>query len=143
MDHVGFARFVRRAMDTAKTGRGWTVSRLATETGVGRSTLFRWLSGEGQEFPEFASLRGFCIALDIPVAAAFAALGAREDELEPESTARTDMSLILLRLTDPLVPPTEKSFIREMLAALAGRRLESPVADASAGEPRLRIAAAG
>ena len=35
MDQVAFARFVRRAVDTAKTQRGWTVTRLAAETGRG------------------------------------------------------------------------------------------------------------
>ena len=128
MDQVAFARFVRRAVDNAKTTRGWTVSRLAAETGVGRSTLFRWLSCEGQDFPELASLRGFCAALDIPVATAFAALGVRESEFDGESEARDDMNLILLRLTDPTVPAAEKTVIRGMLRYLAGRPL-------AAGEP--------
>ena len=123
MDQVAFARFVRRAVDNAKTTRGWTVSRLAAETGVGRSTLFRWLSCEGQDFPELASLRGFCAALDIPVASAFAALGVRESEFEEESEAREDMNLILVRLTDPTVPEAEKSVVRGMLRYLAGRPL--------------------
>ena len=57
MDQVAFSRFVRRAVDDAKERYGWTVTRLAAETGVGRSTLFRWLSGEGQDFPELAKVR--------------------------------------------------------------------------------------
>jgi transcriptional regulator with XRE-family HTH domain len=136
MDQVAFARFVRRAVDNAKTARGWTVSRLAAETGVGRSTLFRWLSCEGQDFPELASLHGFCAALDIPVASAFAALGVRESEFEVESEAREDMNVILLRLTDPTVPAAEKTVIRGMLRYLAGRPLEAGEvgpADAPAG----------
>jgi transcriptional regulator with XRE-family HTH domain len=133
MDQVAFARFVRRAVDNAKTTRGWTVSRLAAETGVGRSTLFRWLSGEGQEFPELANLRGFCAALDIPVATAFTALGVREDELEVESAAREDMHRILLRLTDPTVSAPEKTVIRDMLRYLAG-----PVEAGDAGNHRGR-----
>jgi transcriptional regulator with XRE-family HTH domain len=134
MDQVAFALFVRRAVDTAKTQRGWTVTRLAAETGVGRSTLFRWLSGDCQEFPELAKVRGFCQALDIPVAAAFTALGVRETDgprasdrpersavPEAEAEARADMQRILRRLTDSAVPRAQKVVIRDMLRYLAGR----------------------
>src|SRR4051794_811539 len=140
MDQVAFARFVRRAVDNAKTTRGWTVSRLAAETGVGRSTLFRWLSCEGQDFPELASLRGFCAALDIPVATAFAALGVRESEFEEESEAREDMNLILLRLTDPTVPEAEKSVVRACCATWPGVRWPpaSPPCSRRPGQVRAR-----
>jgi transcriptional regulator with XRE-family HTH domain len=129
MDQVAFARFVRGAVDTAKTQRGWTVTRLAAETGVGRSTLFRWLSGDCQEFPELAKVRGFCWALDIPVTAAFTALGVREgagrDAIDApptdvEAEARADMQRILRRLIDPTVPRAQKAVIRDMLRYLAG-----------------------
>ena len=126
MDQVAFARFVRRAVDTAKTQRGWTVTRLAAETGVGRSTLFRWLSGDCQEFPELAKVRGFCRALDIPVTAAFTALGVREGTAidapptDAEAEARADMGRILRRLIDPTLPPAQKAVIRDMLRYLAG-----------------------
>ena len=146
MDQVAFARFVRRAVDTAKTQRGWTVTRLAAETGVGRSTLFRWLSGDCQEFPELANVRGFCRALDIPVTAAFTALGVRESDVPPDrrdqatdpdgedawltgdrtdAAARADMRRILLRLTDPSVPRAQKTVIREMLRYLAASASEA------------------
>jgi transcriptional regulator with XRE-family HTH domain len=143
MDQVAFASFVRRAVDMAKTQRGWTVTRLAAETGVGRSTLFRWLSGDCQEFPELANVRGFCQALDIPVTAAFTALGVRESDVpsgrrdraaspdgedawlhgvgtRAEAAARADMRRILSRLTDPAVPRAQKTVIRDMLRYLAG-----------------------
>ena len=126
MDQVAFARFVRGAVDTAKTQRGWTVTRLAAETGVGRSTLFRWLSGDCQEFPELAKVRGFCRALDIPVTAAFTALGVREGAgvdappADAEVEARADMQRILRRLVDPTVPRAQKAVIRDMLRYLAG-----------------------
>jgi transcriptional regulator with XRE-family HTH domain len=118
MDQEAFARFVRRAVDDAKNRRGWTVTRLATETGLGRSTLFRWLAGDCQEFPEIANVRSFCAALDIPVTAAFTALGVRED-LDGEPDARADVQKILARLTDPGVPAAEKRVIRDMLRYLA------------------------
>ena len=124
MDQMAFARFVRAAVDTAKSQRGWTVTRLAAETGVGRSTLFRWLSGDCQEFPELAKVRGFCWALDIPVTAAFTALGVREGVDAPpadaEVEARADMQRILRRLIDPAVPRAQKAVIRDMLRYLAG-----------------------
>jgi transcriptional regulator with XRE-family HTH domain len=118
MDQEAFARFVRWAVDEAKNRRGWTVTRLATETGVGRSTLFRWLAGDCQEFPGIANLRGFCAALDIPVTAAFTALGVRDD-LDGESDARADAQKILSRLADPGVPAADKRVIRDMLRYLA------------------------
>jgi transcriptional regulator with XRE-family HTH domain len=118
MDQEAFARFVRRAVDDAKNRRGWTVTRLATETGVGRSTLFRWLAGDCHEFPEIANVRSFCAALDIPVTAAFTALGVRED-LDGEPDARADVQKILARLSDPLVPTADKRVIRDMLRYLA------------------------
>lgn len=121
MDQVAFARFVRRAVDDVKTRRGWTVSRLAEETGVGRSTLFRWLNGDCQDFPELKKVRSFCDALDIPVSAAFTALGVRHSDAEPEaeSAARADTQRIMRRLTDPNVSAEEKTVIRDMLRYLA------------------------
>jgi transcriptional regulator with XRE-family HTH domain len=118
MDQEAFAQFVRRAVDDAKNRRGWTVTRLATETGVGRSTLFRWLNGDCQEFPELANVRSFCMALDIPVSAAFAALGVREEN-DVEADARDDVQKILGRLADPNVPAADKRVIRDMLRYLA------------------------
>ncbi len=72
---MAFARFVRQAIDEAREEHGWTVTDLASHTGVGRSTVFRWLAGDWQDYPELAKVRGFCAALDLPVAAAFRALG--------------------------------------------------------------------
>ncbi len=118
MDQQAFARFVRRAVDEAKNRRGWTVTRLATETGVGRSTLFRWLAGDCQEFPELANVHSFCNALDIPVAAAFAALG-MPGEADADPDARADVQKILTRLADPGVPAADKRVIRDMLRYLA------------------------
>src|SRR5215471_5073774 len=114
MDQVTFARFVRRAVDEAKVRRGWTVTKLAAETGVGRSTLFRWLAGDCHDFPELSNVRGFCEALDIPVATAFAALGVRDEELDAraEAAAQADMKRILSRLVNPRVPAEEKTIIR-------------------------------
>jgi len=126
---VSFARFVRRAVDEAKDDRGWSVTRLAAETGVGRSTLFRWLAGDWQDFPEVATVRGFCKALDIPVSAAFTALGVRDanPRVPDDPAVEADLRIILERLADPHTPAAEKAVIRDMLHFLASRRQSSPI----------------
>jgi transcriptional regulator with XRE-family HTH domain len=127
MDRIAFARFIRRAVDEAKSRRGWTVNRLAAETGVGRSTLFRWLNGDCQDYPALSSVRGFCQALDIPVGAAFAALGVPDADAGPETdlepATRADIQQIVRRLSDPRVSGEEKRVIRDMLRYLANGSL--------------------
>lgn len=119
-----FARFVRRAIDDARDERGWTVTDLAAHTGVGRSTVFRWLAGDWQDYPELAKVRGFCAALDVPVAAAFRALGLPDGgQARGRAGARVDedIRLILARLADPHVATEEKKVIRDGLRDLARR----------------------
>ncbi|MFF5072288.1 helix-turn-helix domain-containing protein [Micromonospora olivasterospora] len=123
---MAFARFVRRAIDDAREERGWTVSDLAAHTGVGRSTVFRWLAGDWQDYPELAKVRGFCTALDLPVAAAFRALGLPDAGPAPrrpadETPVEADVRVILQRLADPRVPAEEKHHIRDLLRYLARR----------------------
>ncbi|MEV0392126.1 helix-turn-helix domain-containing protein [Polymorphospora rubra] len=123
---AAFARFVRRAIDDAKNERGWTVTDLAARTGVGRSTVFRWLAGDWQDYPELAKVRGFCTALEVPVSAAFRALGLPDGETAPnrvrsEPPLEADVEVILGRLADPTVPAEEKKLIRDMLRYLAQR----------------------
>jgi transcriptional regulator with XRE-family HTH domain len=121
-DNAAFGRFVRRAVDDAKNRRGWTVSRLAAETGVGRSTLFRWLAGDNQHFPELASVHSFCAALGIPVSAAFSALGVRAAATRTDDDdVLADIDRIVRRLGDPSVGEAEKVVIRDMLRYLARR----------------------
>jgi transcriptional regulator with XRE-family HTH domain len=121
-----FARFVRRAIDDARDERGWTVSDLAAHTGVGRSTVFRWLAGDWQDYPELAKVRGFCAALDVPVAAAFRALGVPDGAPDggrdrDGGNADADIRVIQSRLSDPRVPADEKKMIRDLLRYLAQR----------------------
>ncbi|MFC7545081.1 multiprotein-bridging factor 1 family protein [Plantactinospora sp. GCM10030261] len=146
-----FARFVRRAIDEARQRRGWTTAELAGHTGLGRSTLFRWMAGDWQDYPELAKVRSFCAALDLPVGAAFRALGlpgsataarsaagrsaAREVAASRSrstgSTSRDraatrvddDIRAILDRLADPRVSSAEKKDIRDTLHHLARRPL--------------------
>ncbi|MGC5028984.1 helix-turn-helix domain-containing protein [Micromonospora sp. DT229] len=123
---MAFARFVRRAIDDAREERGWTVTDLAAHTGVGRSTIFRWLAGDWQDYPELAKVRGFCAALDLPVAAAFRALGLPDTgsgslPRGSEGSVEADVRVILQRLADPTVPAEEKHHIRDLLRYLARR----------------------
>jgi transcriptional regulator with XRE-family HTH domain len=123
---AAFARFVRRAIDDAREERGWTVGDLAAHTGVGRSTVFRWLAGDWHDYPELAKVRGFCAALDLPVAAAFRALsppdaGLARRRSTDEPPVEADMRAILDRLADPAIAPEEKHHIRDLLRYLARR----------------------
>jgi transcriptional regulator with XRE-family HTH domain len=119
VDQVAFGRFVRRAVDQAKNIRGWTVNRLSAETGVSRSTLFRWLAGDCQQFPELANVRSFCAALDIPVSAAFLALGLPDaPRLSDTEPAWPDLERIMRRLGDPSVSESDKATIRAALHAI-------------------------
>jgi transcriptional regulator with XRE-family HTH domain len=116
-----FARFIRRAIDQAKQERHWSITRIAEETGVGRSTLFRWLAGDWRDYPELEKVRTFCVALDIPVSAAFRALGLPGDTpvVTEMSAVDADIQTILVRLADPVVANEEKTIIRQMLRYLA------------------------
>jgi transcriptional regulator with XRE-family HTH domain len=95
-----FARFVRRAIDDAREERGWTVSDLASHTGVGRSTVFRWLAGDWQDYRTGQGAWLLC-CLDLPVAAAFRALGlpapARAAPSPDDAPVEADLRVILDR----------------------------------------------
>ncbi|GIM81567.1 helix-turn-helix domain-containing protein [Salinispora arenicola] len=122
---AAFARFVRRAIDDARAERGWTVTELATHTGIGRSTVFRWLAGDWHDYPELAKVRSFCAALGLPVAAAFRALGLPDTGPVPrgrdDGPVEADVRVILQHLADPTVPVEEKHHIRDLLRYLAQR----------------------
>lgn len=121
---LAFARFVRRAIDDAREQHGWTVTDVAAHTRVGRSTLFRWLAGDWQDYPELAKVRGFCTALAVPVTAAFRALGLPEDSPSThadDTPVEADVQVILDRLADPAVAADEKHQIRDLLHYLAHR----------------------
>ncbi|NLU77139.1 helix-turn-helix transcriptional regulator [Micromonospora sp. HNM0581] len=134
---MAFARFVRRTIDDARDERGWTVTELAAHTGVGRSTVFRWLAGDWHDYPELAKVRSFCAALDLPVAAAFRALGlpdagAGSERRGGDGTVEADVRVILQRLADPSVPAEEKHHIRDLLRYLARRPIRRPADPAAA-----------
>lgn len=122
---AAFTAFVRRALDHARTSRGWEVEDVAREAGVGVNTLYLWRRGnEWRTFPQGRSVEAFCDALGIDPAAAFAILwpGKSTRPVEPEPLG-PDEDLITLarRLSDPNVPAAEKFHIRETIRGLASR----------------------
>lgn len=126
---AAFSRFVQRALEYAKTERGWSVPRIAKESGVGDSTIYRWRDGQWQSSPKPEQVVAFCDSLDIPPSAAFLILwpGQRERPAEPEPMPlEPDLQTILRRLRDPDVPEREKFLIRETLRSLAARSPERP-----------------
>jgi transcriptional regulator with XRE-family HTH domain len=122
---AAFTAFVRRALDRARTTRGWSVEVVAQEAGIGVNTLYLWRSGnQWKQFPKGESVEAFCDALGIPPAAAYGILwpGKNEKPAEPEPLG-PDPDLILLarRLADPSVSEQEKFLIRETIRGLASR----------------------
>lgn len=119
-----FARFLERALHDAKVTRGWNQRRVLEETGIGRTTLYRWLKGSWAEEPEAAKVRDFCDALDIPPAIPFLILwpGKRERAPQPGPPPMDpDVEHVLRKLADPNVSDSEKYFLRETIRSLAAR----------------------
>lgn len=122
-----FGSFVRRALEDAKVHRGWNQARVIRETGIGKTTMHRWLTGDWSDYPELANVRRFCQTLDIPVEAAFAALGIGEKDTPPADELPPlppDFVAVLRRLNDPNVPEAEKTIIRATMRHLARGGLE-------------------
>jgi transcriptional regulator with XRE-family HTH domain len=113
-------------MRTRRVSRGWSISRIAEESGVSRSTIFRWQRGDSKQDPLPAQVVAFCDALAIPPGTAFAILwpgkGERAPQPEPMPLDR-DFELLLRRLADPAVSDAEKYLIRETVKALANRNV--------------------
>ncbi|MCX5064377.1 helix-turn-helix transcriptional regulator [Micromonospora lupini] len=128
---MAFAQFVRQAVDDAREEHGWTVGDIAHHTGVSRSTLFRWLAGDWQRYPELAKVRSLCATLGLSIAAAIRPLAMPNAAVTPRALAEVeaDMGSIRRRLLDDAVPAADKRQIRELLRRLAGRDL--PVEAAS------------
>lgn len=106
-----WAEYLRRMTDRP----GWSVARLARESGVHRATLFRWMSGKGGA--NVTSVRAIADALgDEPGNALRAAgnmEGAADEAMDP------DLKVLMRRLADPAVPEAEKAAIRTALRYLA------------------------
>ncbi len=127
---VAFARFVRQAVTDAREERGWSIGDIAQQTGVSRSTLFRWLAGDWQHYPELAKVRSLCATLELPLGAAIRPLAMPNAATTPDPRALAevdaDLSAIRQRLLDDTVSPADKHHIRGLLRHLARR--DVPVA---------------
>lgn len=121
---VNFAEFVKRALAHAKASRGWSIPRIAEESGVGDSTLYRWRDGDWQRSPLADQVAAFCDALDIPVSAAFSILWPGKTGRPADSVplpTEPALDVLARRLVDPNVPEDEKYLIRELVRGLAAR----------------------
>lgn len=119
-----FAAFVRRATDHAKQTRGWSVPRLAKESGIGPATLYRWINAEWKEAPRPDQIEKFCDALDIKPALAFSILWPGKTGSAPPPAplpSDPDFDLLQRRLNDPKTPESEKYHIRETISSLVIR----------------------
>lgn len=133
-----FARFVKRAMEHVRVTRGWTVAQVLKETGIGRTTLYRWINGEWTEAPSASQVEAFCDGLGFPVADAFGILWPGKHgraKATPPPPIDPDLELLMRKLADPSVPEMEKYFIRETLRQLAARVATTPP---PAARPRKR-----
>lgn len=113
-----FARFVERALRDART-RGLTDLNIKRATGIQPSTFHRWQTLEGG-LPKWEKVAQFCDGLDIPRAAAAAALGITDErEATPEAPLDPDLSRLARILEDPGVPEAEKQAIRHTIRMLS------------------------
>lgn len=139
---ASYTAFVRRALDHAKTQRGWSVEDVAAAAGISANTIYIWRSGaQWKQFPKGESVEAFCDALGIKPEVAFGLLWPGRDDrpTEPIPLGPDDDLIILARrLSDPNVSPQEKFLIRETIRGLAARSTES--ADASTDAPKRRDA---
>jgi len=92
---------------------GWSVARLARESGINRATIFGWMKGDGVTV---GSVKIVAQALGDDEGHALAAAGGAavgRDQLD------ADMRIIARRLADPSVGEAEKAVIRGALRHLA------------------------
>lgn len=93
---------------------GWSVARLARESGVNRATIFKWIAGRSGV--NVASVRQIADALRDDPAIALRAAGNVQGQVEPLDA---DVRIIMRRLVDPDVSEAEKATIRATLRYLA------------------------
>lgn len=104
-----WGEYLRRMTDRP----GWSVARLARESGIHRATIFKWMAGKGGA--NVASARAIGDALGDTDNALRAAgnMGDAADAVDP------DLQVIIRRLADPDVSDAEKDAIRVALRYLA------------------------
>lgn len=122
---AAFAAFVRRALDHARTQRGWSVEQVAKEAKLGVNTLYLWRDGAKlKRFPLAENVEAFCDTLGIKPEHAFAILWPGKDAKPAEPPPLgpdEDLVTLARRLADPNVSREEKFLIRETIRGLAAR----------------------
>lgn len=99
-----------------------TVEQIEQATGVGKSTIHRWMTGQWSRDPRASEVRSFCAGLGVSLDSAQQALGwvAVRAEREPEPIMDDpDVRAVMRALNDPNVHPAVKLMIRRQLRALA------------------------
>lgn len=124
VDRVRFARFVERALKSARE-RGLRDPQIEEATGIRASTFHRWRRAEVA--PTVDKVRQFCAGLGVSPAEALAALGISDREATPpEPITDPDILALLRKLQDPNVNAATKTFIRDTLRHLANLPTPAP-----------------
>lgn len=115
---IAFAYLVDRALRDARS-RGLSIDDIEAETGVPKSTIYRWKRAEIAN-PQRALVLKFCERLNIPVVKASAALGwdGSKRPPAPEPFVDPDVQAVLRRLNGPDASEVEKVTIRATLRYL-------------------------
>lgn len=110
-----FALFVNKVLRECRRS-GMTVADIEKATGVSKSTIYRWASGEATVEPRVSQVWDFCNGLNIPPDAAGRLLG----WTQPEPVVMDPPVLRIQQiLADPTVDERRKQGIRETLRGLA------------------------
>jgi transcriptional regulator with XRE-family HTH domain len=119
-----WSRYVKRALENAKTQRGWTITKVLEESDIARSTLYSWINASWKDDVLAGNVEKFCDALGQPTEDAFHILwpGKFGRRVATEPVAMDpDLELLLRKLVADDTPEMEKYFIRESLRQLANR----------------------
>jgi len=107
---------------------GWSVARLHRESGVSKSTIFRWLKGE--RGLTIHSVRRVAMALDVDPATAMLAAGSVLGPPSPDDDPE------MRSIMESKLPPAKKEAIIAIVRARRARDLDDTQAmiDLAAGE---------
>ncbi|MFV2094867.1 helix-turn-helix domain-containing protein [Micromonospora sp. LOL_014] len=119
-----WAQYLRRMTERP----GWSVAKLARESGVHRATIFKWMSGKAGA--NMASVQAIAEALGDDVSTALRA--ASHSGLVSEDEFDEDVRIILRRLRSAHATEAEKATIRATLRYLADLADRQPGADRTA-----------
>lgn len=124
-DLDAFARWVQRVLDHYK-GRGWSVSRISRESGVGRTIIYRWLAADPDEgLPTRPTVERFCDGLGIPKTEPYALFGWVEPtEVDPvplPPAIDDDVQAVQDIITRHDLTPDEVDEVRAALRMIRGR----------------------